>query len=75
MSRMETVKRKYFNESQGASSLESKATKTSLKTLRIDSSFYLGLAAVSCLLRYMEYVQGIVYAPSTLSVRLIQCLF
>jgi hypothetical protein len=68
MSRMQSVKRKYFNESQGASALEIKATKASLKGLRIDSSHYLGLAAVSCVLKYMEYVQGRIYAPASLSV-------
>jgi hypothetical protein len=70
MSRIQSVKRKYFNESQGASALEIKATKASVKGIRIDSSFYLGLAAVSCALKYMEFVQGVIYAPGTLSVNL-----
>lgn len=71
MSSIETVKRKYFNESQGLQALETKATKVSLMCLRLDSSFFLGLAAVACLLKFMEYIQGVIYAPGTLHVCLI----
>jgi hypothetical protein len=49
--------------------VESKAARSSNSAIRLDSSLFLGLAAVGCLVKYMEFIEGIVYASGTLHVK------
>ncbi|XP_077981944.1 mutS protein homolog 4-like [Glandiceps talaboti] len=65
---MSTVQRKYFNETKGLQYIKHLCV-PEYKTVEMEvSSKYYCLATTAALLKYVEYIQNIVYAPNSLKV-------
>ncbi|XP_033098705.1 mutS protein homolog 4-like [Anneissia japonica] len=63
-----TVQRKYFNETKGLEYIKQLClTEYSTVVMEVMSKYYC-LAASAALLKYVEFIQNIVYAPSSLKV-------
>ncbi|XP_014778440.1 mutS protein homolog 4 [Octopus bimaculoides] len=65
---MSTVQRKYFNESKGLQFIRQLCLPDYNSVEMEVASKYYCLATASALLKYVEFIQNIVYAPSTLKI-------
>ncbi len=66
--KIENIRRKYFNENQGLQYIHRHGLKTSIQSLQLDSSKYLCLAAAACLMKYIEFIQNMTFAPASLKI-------
>ncbi|KAG9467940.1 hypothetical protein GDO78_014030 [Eleutherodactylus coqui] len=64
-----TVPRKYFNETKGVEYIEQLCVPEFSTVLMETKSKYYCLAAVAALVKYVEFIQNIVFAPKSLKIR------
>ncbi|XP_032883746.1 mutS protein homolog 4 [Amblyraja radiata] len=65
---LSTVQRKYFNETKGLEYIEQLCTPEFSTVLMEVQMKYYSLAAAAALLKYVEFIQNMVYAPKSLKV-------
>ena len=68
MVRIELLRRKYFNESNGLDTIRRLGQKESLTKLLLGSEHYLCVSAAACLLKYIEHIQCITFAPHSIKI-------
>ena len=68
MVRIELLRRKYFNESNGHAMIQRLGQKKSLEKLGLGTDHYLCVSATACLMKYIEYIQCITFSPHSIKV-------
>lgn len=68
LTKLEPLRRRYFNEGEGALYLKSKGTTDSLNQMTIDSSIFLCLASSNCLIKYLEFQKSTSFASRSLQI-------
>jgi len=69
LAQIQHIRRKYFNESLGLELLERTTLPSDFGRAALDSTKYLCLAAAGCLLKYVECIQHMSWAPKSLSLQ------